>query len=243
MTVVTIGSFRAEKKPWGSASPKVGQIFCEKFSQCRFRFRMKGGHFVSDEYKVTDVNAVAVSASVMCSVLGVGDRMIRKLAEQGILKRSAYGKYMLLESIKNYIITLKLSKAADNLPTAEDDLDLNIEKAKHEHIKSQITEIKLQLISGNVHKSEDVERVISNMFAKFRSKMTAMPAKLAPKLVGAGREEIQDFLKAEISAALEELADYNPADYYSDEHIDIEDDDVVTLLREDEENADEENRC
>ena len=196
---------------------------------------------MSDEYKVTDVSAVAVSASVMCNVLGVGDRMIRKLAEQGILKRSSHGKYMLLESVRNYIVTIKLSKAADSLPVSEDELDLNTEKAKHEHIKSQIAEIKLQLISGNVHKSEDVERVISNMFAKFRSKMEAMPAKLAPKLVGESMEEIQDFLKAELSAALEELADYNPADYYSDEHIDIEDDVVMTLLKEDEEYADEEN--
>ena len=96
-------------------------------------------------------------------------------------------------------------------------------------IKRQITEIKLQLIKGQVHKAEDVEAVMTDMFTKFRSKMTALPSKLAKKLEGKQRAEIQRILKEEIDNALVELSNYNAADFYSDEHIDISGDGLNML--------------
>jgi len=108
-------------------------------------------------------------------------------------------------------------------------LSLENEKALHEHSKRLITEIKLQLIRGQVHKSEDVARVMTDMFAKFKSKMDALPAKLARKLEGKNKVEIQTVLKAEISKALAELADYKPENFYSDEHVEIPEDAIAQL--------------
>lgn len=177
-----------------------------------------------------DITMVTVSATVMGELLGIGDRQVRNLAEEGILIKNSHGKYLLLESVKNYILILKISKAGQNVPTEFDNiLDLKTEQAKHEHLKAQITDIKLQLVKGNVHKSEDVERVITNMFENFKSKLTAMPSKLAPKLQRKDRGEIQRTLKKEIDNALEELSGYNPADYYSDEHLDVADDYIQSL--------------
>lgn len=187
---------------------------------------------MAEDYKVTDIASVAVSAKVMAELLGVGTRQIRNLAEEGILMRSAHGKYLLCESVKNYIITLKLSKAGEKIQTMPDNLNLDEEKAKHEHLKCCITEIKLKLISGKVHRSEDVQRVVTDMLVRLRSKLVALPAKMAGKLAGRTREEIQELLKNEISGALQELSDYNPADYYSDEHIDIEENNVFSILEE-----------
>ena len=53
----------------------------------------------------------------------------------------------------------------------EQELNYDEEHAKHEHVKTQITEIKLKLIQGQVHKAEDVERVMTDMFEKFKSKI------------------------------------------------------------------------
>lgn len=190
---------------------------------------------MADTKNIDDLTAVTVPAKVLQECLGVSDRQIRNYAEEGILKRNSHGKYKFLESIKNYITTLKVSKASEKIKTDvfENDLDLNEEKAKHEHLKTMITEIKLQLIKGQVHKSSDVERVITDMFEKFNSKMQALPAKMAPKLQGKDRNAIQEMMKKEIADALIELASYNPADYYSDEHIDIEDTDVLLLGEDD----------
>lgn len=186
-----------------------------------------------------NLSAVTVSATVLGNILGVGDRMIRRLAEEGILKKNSHGKYLLLSSVKNYILTIKVSKSAEGMNHSLDDsLDLKTEQASHEHLKKQITDLRLQVLQGKMHKSEDVERVITDMFAKFKSKMEAMPAKLARRLEGKNKTEIQEILQSEINSALQELSDYNPADYCSDECIDIDinedisDDYLLTLGEE-----------
>jgi glyceraldehyde-3-phosphate dehydrogenase/erythrose-4-phosphate dehydrogenase len=108
--------------------------------------------------------------------------------------------------------------------------DLKDEQAKHEHIKRQISEIKLQLIRGQTHKAEDVEAVMTDMFARFRSQMEALPSILAKQLENRDRLEIQKILKTEIDKALLELASYSPEKFYSDEHIDVSDEAVQELL-------------
>ena len=70
---------------------------------------------------------------------------------------------------------------------------------------------------------------MTDMFEKFKSKMNAIPAKMAKKLEGKSRTEIQTMLREEIDGALIELSSYNPADFYSDEHIDVPMDAITAL--------------
>lgn len=179
-----------------------------------------------------DFEEILVSSKTLEALFGVKDRTIRDLADKGIIKRDSHGKYLFWNSAKSYITALKVANAGKgNVKTDDDesDLDLEAEKAQHERLKRQITEIKLQLIKGQVHKAEDVEAVMTDMFEKFKSKMTALPSKLARKLEGKSRTEIQRVLKKEIDNALVELASYNPADFYSDEHIEISGEAISSL--------------
>lgn len=177
-----------------------------------------------------DMSSVTVSAQRMGDILGVGDRMVRYLAEEGVLKRNSHGKYLLVASVKNYILTLKISKPTSvETEKNEGPLSWEDEKAKHEKLKRQITDLKLQILKGRLHKSEDVERVVNDMLAKFKSKMEAMPAKLARKLEKKSKTQILEILQDEIRSALEELSEYNPSDYYSDDYIEIEDDYIYKL--------------
>ncbi|MBO5032132.1 MAG: hypothetical protein J6C19_07920 [Lachnospiraceae bacterium] len=179
---------------------------------------------------IEDFETILVSSKVLEALFGVKDRTIRNLADEGIIKRDSHGKYLFWNSAKSYIIALKVTNAGKSSTRTEDqDIDLDTEKAQHERLKRQITEIKLQLIKGQVHKAEDVEAVMTDMFEKFKSKMTALPTKLAKKLEGKNRTEIQQILKKEIDNALIELASYNPADFYSDEHIEISGEAVSSL--------------
>ncbi len=187
---------------------------------------------VADKKQIEDLQDITVSAKVIGEVCGIGERMVRRYADEGVFKRNAHGRYELLQSVKNYVTTLKIAKIGEGGVKTEigNGLDLKEEQAAHEHIKAMIAEIKLQLIKGQVHKSEDVERVITDMFTKFRSKIQSLPAKLAPKLEQKEKEEIQAVLKWELVAALEELSDYNPADYYAKEYIDIEDEELFSKI-------------
>ena len=111
-----------------------------------------------------DMSSVTVSAQRMGDILGVGDRMVRYLAEEGVLKRNSHGKYLLVASVKNYILTLKISKPTSaETEKNEGPLSWEDEKAKHEKLKRQITDLKLQVLKGHLHKSEDVERVVNDM--------------------------------------------------------------------------------
>lgn len=182
--------------------------------------------------EIEDFEDLMVSSKVLETLFGVKDRTIRVLADKGIVKRDSHGKYLFWNSTKNYITALKVVNAGKGSAATEDTetgLDLDEEKAQHERLKRQITEIKLQLIKGQVHKAEDVEAVMTDMFARFKSKVTALPSKLAKKLEGKSRTEIQKILKTDIDNALVELADYSPADFYSDEHIEISGEDVSSL--------------
>ena len=177
-----------------------------------------------------EMSSVTVSAQRMGDILGVGDRMVRYLAEEGILKRNSHGKYLLVASVKNYILTLKVSKPTSAEADPDDgSLSWEGEKAKHEKLKRQITDLKLQVLKGHLHKSEDVERVVNDMLAKFKSKLEAMPSKLARKLEKKTKTQILEILQDEIRSALEELSEYNPSDYYSDDYIEIEDDYIYNL--------------
>lgn len=178
---------------------------------------------MSDKRKIDDISDITVSAKVIGECLSIGDRMVRHLADEGLLKRDSHGKYLLLHSVKNYVLALKTSKAGEKIDVGDGDhLDLNQEKAANEHWKSCINQIKLQLIQGQVHRSKDVGRVVTDMLITFKEKILALPAKLATKAEGKTKLEIQELLKEELDNALEELSEYNPTDYYSDEHIEID---------------------
>ena len=64
---------------------------------------------MSEDRNVTNISAVTVNATVLSELLGVSDRRVRQLAEEGILIRASKGRYKLAESMKNYILTLRIA--------------------------------------------------------------------------------------------------------------------------------------
>lgn len=179
-----------------------------------------------DSYKTTDISAITVNSATLEKILQVSDRRIRQLAEENIIVRVSKGRYRLMESISNYILTLKVSMEVGNSQSVDGELNLDDEKAIHERVKRHISELKLKTMQGELHKSEDVERVMTDMLISIKSKLLSMPSKLAPMLVA--RNDI-DFIKRTISAevleVLNELKDYNAKDFYDDEYVDVEEDD------------------
>lgn len=170
-----------------------------------------------------DISGVTVNASVLGDIIGVTDRRIRGLAEEGVLVRASKGRYKLLESLKNYILTLKVAKSDEVSELDPSGLDLDTEKAKHEVIKMQMSELKLRLMEGSVHKSEDVRAVMSDMLVTFRSRLMNHPAKTAPVLANMyDPGEIQLYLEKEMLEALRELREYNPKEFYNDDYIDTD---------------------
>ena len=104
------------------------------------------------------------------------------------------------------------------------EIDIDEEKALHERIKRHISELKLQVMKGDLHKAEDVERVMMDMLASFKTRLMNIPSKVAPALENRDAAYIKDRLTKEVLEVLNELKDYNPKDFYSDEYVEGEED-------------------
>lgn len=179
----------------------------------------------ADSIKTTDISAITVNSAALEKIIGVSDRRIRQLAEENIIIRAAKGRYKLMDSVTNYILTLKVQMEANNADSLDGEIDLEEERAIHERVKRHISELKLQTMKGELHKSEDVERVMMDMLASVRAKLLSMPTKLAPILVSRSDIDfVRNTINREVMEALNELKDYNPKEFYSDEYVAIGDD-------------------
>lgn len=176
----------------------------------------------TESAKVTDIDSLTVSAAVLGNIFGVTDRRIRQMAEEGIIVRAAKGRYNLVDSLKNYILSLKLAVDSNDSDNPDGELNFEEEKALHERVKRHISEMKLQTMKGELHKADDVRHVMTDMLSSFKTRMMNIPAKVAPVLEDRDAGYIKERLTSEVTEALNELKDYNPADFYSDEYVEGE---------------------
>lgn len=151
----------------------------------------------------------------------------RQMAEEGIIVRAAKGRYNLVDSLKNYILSLKLAVDSNDSDNPDGELNFEEEKALHERVKRHISEMKLQTMKGELHKADDVRHVMTDMLSSFKTRMMNIPAKVAPVLEDRDAGYIKERLTSEVTEALNELKDYNPADFYSDEYVEGEDDEQI----------------
>ena len=173
----------------------------------------------TDSAKITNIDSITVSAAVLGDMFGVTDRRIRQMAEEGTVVRAAKGRYKLVESIKNYLLTLKLAAEGIGVELADGEINFDEEKALHERVKRHISELKLQVMKGELHKAEDVQIVMMDMLVAFKTKMMSIPSKTAPILENREVAFIKERLTKEVIEALNELKDYDPKTFYSDEYV------------------------
>lgn len=196
---------------------------------------------MADTEKVDDISQITVSAKVLGKIIGVSDRRIRQLANEGILTKASSGRYILQDSLHSYILNLRVANDNTRMQTdLEDELDLKTEQAMHERIKRHMSELKYALMKGTTHRSEDVEAVMTNMLTNFKTKLINLPSKLTPLLVDrSDKGYILDLLTRECYEVLNELSNYNASDFYGDEYVEIEEEKEEELVFTYDEDEDE----
>lgn len=147
------------------------------------------------------------TAAAVARRLDMTERNVRTLRDKGVLTEYKPGLYDLEAATRQYINFLRKKN-----PDAEEKVDYNTERAKLVRAKREGQELELQLRKNEVHTTEDVESVMTDMLIRFRTRLMAIPAKLSPTLTKKTEEvEIFKLLKAAVDEALEELADYDTA--------------------------------
>lgn len=173
--------------------------------------------------KIEDTDSIVVSPTVLAKAFGITDRRIRQLAKEGVLEKAGHGRYNFIKSVQNYIVYLR---ANSELKESKNEEEVNYEKehALLEKAKREKAELELKVMKGELHLAEDVQTVMNDMLANFRSRILSMPSKLAPMLVSNNDvKSIQQIIQTNCFEALEELKNYDPKDFYNDKYIDYGD--------------------
>ena len=148
------------------------------------------------------------TTKILAQWLDLTERAVRDLKKRGIIHeyKGREGLYQLRESVVDYINYLR------NKNPGLSNLDYNQERAKLVKTKRETAELELAERKNELHKSEDIEVIMSDMLIRFRTRLMAIPAKQSPILAEKkDQKEIFKILKDAIDEAMEELSDYNAA--------------------------------
>jgi phage terminase Nu1 subunit (DNA packaging protein) len=150
-----------------------------------------------------------VTTAQISEILGVSKRRIQQLADDGALVRLNRGHYDLAASIQTFI-DFQIEKNKPN-----DEIDKDVEQALWTRAKKEKTQLEVKIIKGELHRSKDVERIMSDMLGAFRARLLNLPDKVAPMLIAKTElQEIQEIVKLATFEALNELSEYDPEVYY-----------------------------
>ncbi len=168
--------------------------------------------------KETDVSTLICSAGVLADMLGIKQTTVRHLASSGVMPRVSSGRYKMRDCVHNYVMQLRIQSKNPESGSTNEKPELRDMQAKHEAVKLQMSEMQLKLMQGKLHKSEDVEKVMTNMLASMRAKLLSLPSRIAPSIAGVSDPaEVVTILKDVIYDVLHELADYTPEMFYGED--------------------------
>ena len=141
--------------------------------------------------KLYDVRAIA-------RFLDVSERRVRQLRDEKVIAEVRPGLYDLIDTNHRYINYLRKRN-----PEGDETIDYNTERAKLVRAKRKNEEYELQLKENQLHAAEDIEAVMTDMLVNFKSRLMAIPSKLAPVLCKkTDKAEIFALLKDHIAEAL-----------------------------------------
>lgn len=159
------------------------------------------------------LNEQIVITSELAAVVGKTPQWIRELTRDGVLKQVSRGKYVLGDALKAYIAHVQTGINDDGRVKYRD------VKTDHELIKKEKAELELRALKGQLHEAKDVRRVMNHMILTAKSKIQAIPSRVAIQLENESANVIEDVLTREIIDTLQNLSQYSPS------HFEKEDDD------------------
>lgn len=153
---------------------------------------------------------IEVNETELSAYLGLSTRRIRQLFTAGVVFKTQRGRYDLKKSVIGYINSIRQNESSKAADIEKLKISKEAESLMHERLKKRKTELVVLEMEKKLHRSEDVEYYWNSMVLAAKSRLTAIPVKCAPVLVGMeDRKEIQAILKREVAEALNEIANYD----------------------------------
>ena len=145
----------------------------------------------------TDYRKMRVSFDQVADFLHVSKSAFYRLIKAGVIPKSEDGKYILGEVVeaywRNQFDSEGLKAAQTRLVTAQ----------------AELKEAELAEQRGELHRASAIAKVWTDNVLNARTRLLAIPTKIAPELIGQDLQTVQQKLKTAIYEALKELAEYD----------------------------------
>ena len=144
-----------------------------------------------------DYYSQVVSAPEAAAFLKLPERTFNRLVENGVIPKNDYGEYILGEVVESYwrnqFDTEGLKAAQTRLTTAQ----------------AEIKELELAEMRGEMHRASVIQKIWAERNVNIKSRLLAIPSKIAPELIGQDLPGVMAKLKDAICEVLNELAEYD----------------------------------
>jgi len=140
-------------------------------------------------------------------LLGLSERRVRELRDQGVIPGAERGQYVVGEAIRAYCAHMRPSsgRGADGGSEAAEGLDAA--RIRLLTAQAEAREMLNEQLRGEAVQTSDLEVVVGVLIDGVRAKMLALPSRAAPLLVSAdGAVEIQKTLTELVHEACGDLA-------------------------------------
>ena len=172
-----------------------------------------------------DIRKLTTTQTNLAVALNVTQPRIAQLIEEGVVVRDEKdpsGGVMIVRSLQNFY-------AAKARSSEENEVDFWLEKARHEKVKRELSELKLRKEAGELYEAATVERVLTELLADFRNKLSGLGHKLAGRLENLTAGAICDIIDREVEDTLKELSDNVTSEKYASAEDEDGDEEVVQV--------------
>jgi phage terminase Nu1 subunit (DNA packaging protein) len=155
-----------------------------------------------------------VTTSQLAGLLLLSERRIQQLVRGGILKhaleentgRELRGRFRFVPNLHAYLRYQRGELGSDDV-TETRYLD---GRARRMTALAEAEELRLKQLKGELHRSADIEFVMTNIFTAVKAKLFSIPSRVTRLLIGkTSFQEIFDLIMREIEAACSELVEIN----------------------------------
>ena len=170
---------------------------------------------------------IEVTETELSEMLGLSDRRIRVLANDGIVFKTKPARYDLKKSVSGYIAFIKDTKKEEKQGIDKVKLAREAEGLMHDKLKKRKTELQILQMEKELLFTKDVISMWTDFATMVKSKLLNMPTKLAPQLTGIeDATVIKKTITAEVTEALNEIADFDINKFEKNLYLDEENEEV-----------------
>lgn len=142
------------------------------------------------------------TTDTIAKLLDLTPRRVQQLVDEGVFPRAKRGHYELVPVVRGYVRHLRERAAAHEMSG-----EYGAHRARLTKARAAIAEMELAQIAASLVPADEVEAAWEAVTAAMRSRLLTVASNVAPRLMTVkGVAEAQDVLRAEIHAALGDLA-------------------------------------